>query len=70
MPEDDPESFAPRLVRRKVLAVVPRLCPACLTPLKRVSELGGWLVPQDYYCANCGYQGHAYLEPDPEKRTG
>ena len=67
MSVDDAEPEAPRFVRRGVLAIAPRLCPSCLTPLRRVSELGGWLVPQDYYCPNCGYQGHAYLEADPEK---
>ena len=62
-------SDGPRLVRRKVLAVVPRLCPSCLASLQRVSELGGWLTPQNYYCPNCGYHGYAYLEADPEKRN-
>lgn len=60
---DDEQDSAPRFVRRKVFQNVPRLCVRCLTPLQRISELGGWLVPQDYYCPNCGYKGYAYLEP-------
>jgi hypothetical protein len=62
MSAEDEDSQRPRLVRRKVLAIVPRLCPSCLTPLQRISELGGWLTPQDYFCPNCGYRGYAYLE--------
>ena len=43
------------------------MCPRCLKPLQKGSKLGGWLVPQDYYCTNCGYQGTLYLEkPEPE----
>lgn len=67
MTSKDQDSEAPRLVRRKVLSVVPRLCPSCLTPLQRISELGGWMTPQDYFCPNCGYRGYAYLEATPEK---
>jgi hypothetical protein len=26
------------------------------------SKLGGWLVPQDYYCSKCGYAGTVFLE--------
>lgn len=39
-----------------------KLCINCLSPLQKGSELGGWLVPQDYYCKNCGYKGYVYLE--------
>jgi hypothetical protein len=70
MSADEPKADAPRLVRRGVLKIVPKLCPSCLSPLQRISELGGWLTPQDYFCPKCGYQGYAYLEADPEKRTG
>jgi hypothetical protein len=68
MPGEEADADAPRFVRRKVFAIVPRLCPSCLNPLQSVSELGGWLVPYDYFCPNCRYRGHAYLEADPEKR--
>ena len=56
----------PRFVRRKAFANRARLCAVCLTPLKKVGELGGWLVPQTYYCPKCGYTGYLFLEPDPE----
>ncbi|MDA4122687.1 MAG: hypothetical protein OK456_05840 [Thaumarchaeota archaeon] len=56
----------PRFVRRKAFANRARLCAVCLSPLKKVGELGGWLVPQSYFCPKCGYTGYVYLEPDPE----
>ena len=28
-------------------------------------QLGGWLIPQDFECPNCGYTGYAYLEVTP-----
>lgn len=67
MSDKDEDEERPRLVRRKVFSTTPRLCPSCLTPLRRGSELGGWLTPQDYYCANCGYRGYAFLEAKPQK---
>jgi hypothetical protein len=59
---DDRITDLPRLVRRSPIAKIPRLCPNCLAMLKRGSGLGGWLIPQDYYCTKCGYKGYAYLE--------
>jgi hypothetical protein len=56
----------PRFVRRKAFANRARLCAVCLSPLKKVGELGDWLVPQTYYCPKCGYTGYVFLEPDPE----
>lgn len=52
----------PRLVRRNPSKPVTKLCVNCLTPLSKGSELGGWLLPQDYYCKSCGYRGFVYLE--------
>ena len=52
----------PKVVRRSVIARTAKLCPNCLSPLTRNSKLGGWLLPQDYKCAKCEYQGYAYLE--------
>jgi len=52
----------PRIVRRNPSKPVAKLCINCLSPLYRGSELGGWLVPQDYYCKKCGYKGFVYLE--------
>jgi len=60
--EPDDREGVPKFVRRKAFESVPRLCVKCLTPLQRVSELGGWMVPQDYYCPNCGYRGYVYVE--------
>ncbi len=67
---DDPDDFAPRVVRRNTLTPSIKLCPRCLTPLNPRNELGGWLIPQDYYCPKCGYTGTVFLEgtkkADPE----
>ncbi|HMD79136.1 MAG TPA: hypothetical protein VKF39_04040 [Nitrososphaerales archaeon] len=54
--------MAPRLARRSPLRLATKLCPRCLTPLTARSQLGGWLVPQDYYCSKCGYAGTVFLE--------
>ena len=65
---EDADVGTPKLVRRKVFTNTPRLCVVCLTPLEKLSGLGGWLIPQDYLCPKCGYTGHAYLEQVPEDR--
>lgn len=57
----------PRLVRRNPSKPVAKLCPNCLARLTKGSALGGWLVPQDYYCQKCGYKGYAYLEDRREE---
>jgi hypothetical protein len=57
-----------RVIRKSPLKPVARLCPKCLKPLKRGSKLGGWLVPQDYYCESCGYRGIIFLERDIEQQ--
>lgn len=61
-PSDDPDEDAPRLVRRSTLTPSVKLCPRCLAPLNPRNELGGWLIPQDYYCPKCGYSGTVFLE--------
>jgi hypothetical protein len=58
----DADEGMPRIVRRNPSKPVTKLCINCLSPLEKGSELGGWLVPQDYYCKNCGYKGYVYLE--------
>ncbi len=63
---DELQIGTPRFVRRKAFANRERLCAVCLSPLKRVGELGDWLVPQTYFCPKCGYTGYVFLEPDPE----
>jgi len=59
---EDADIGTPRFVRRKVFSTTPHLCPVCLTPLQKMGELGGWLIPQNYLCPKCGYTGIAYLE--------
>ena len=61
-PSQDSDEGMPRLVRRNPSKPVPKFCVNCLAPLVKGSALGGWLVPQDYYCKKCGYKGYVYLE--------
>lgn len=72
MRDDDSEEDAPRFVRKSTLLPTIKLCPKCLAQLVPRNELGGWLIPQDYYCQECGYSGTVYLErnegPAPEGR--
>jgi hypothetical protein len=58
----DFEIGGPRFTRKSPLTPTTKLCPRCLKPLERGTRLGGWLVPQDYYCTSCGYRGTVYLE--------
>lgn len=64
MESDDPRE--PRLARRSPFAPATKLCPRCLGRLEARGKLGGWLIPQDYFCPKCGYAGTAYLERDDE----
>ncbi|MDV3293954.1 MAG: hypothetical protein LYZ70_06755 [Nitrososphaerales archaeon] len=66
----DPDDSRPHFTRRSPLEPMQKLCPKCLKPLQKGGKFGGWLVPQDYYCPNCGYSGMVYLEkpyPHEEK---
>ncbi|HME18370.1 MAG TPA: hypothetical protein VKF15_01385 [Nitrososphaerales archaeon] len=65
-PDTDSDEDLPGLTRKSPFAPTAKLCPRCLKPLQRGSKLGGWLVPQDYVCPNCGYRGTVYLEKDLE----
>ncbi|MDG6909373.1 MAG: hypothetical protein JRN08_03295 [Nitrososphaerota archaeon] len=65
--EGEPGGRAPRLARRSPFAPAVKLCPKCLAPLKPRNELGGWLIPQDYYCAKCGYTGTVFFEKEPDE---
>ncbi len=69
-PGSEPGDWEPKLARRSPFVLSNKLCPRCLSTLKPRSELGGWLVPQDYYCAKCGYAGTVYLEKDADSATG
>jgi predicted amidophosphoribosyltransferase len=68
--DDEAAEDSPRLARKSPFAPTVKLCPKCLKPLQRGSRLGGWLVPQDYFCPECGYQGTVFVEKDLDlKRT-
>ncbi len=69
-PESGHGDREPTLARRSPFVLSTKLCPKCLAPLTARSELGGWLVPQDYYCTKCGYAGTAYLEKDADAGSG
>jgi len=65
-PQDEPAEREPRLARRSPFAPSTKLCPKCLNPLKRLNGLGGWLIPQDYYCPKCGYTGTVFVEKEAD----
>ncbi len=65
-PGDKPDDDLPRLTRKSPFTLTTKLCPRCLKPLQRGTKLGGWLVPQDYICPQCGYRGTLFLEKDIE----
>lgn len=58
----EPEEGKPHFARKSPLEPTVKLCPKCMEPLQKGSKLGGWLIPQDYFCENCGYKGVVYLE--------
>ncbi len=39
-----------------------RLCPICGSPVKRMTALSGWFLPDMYVCEKCGYKGPVYIE--------
>ncbi len=45
-----------------------KVCPRCGSPKLRQAgnSIGGWLIPQTYYCENeeCGYSGPLFVEVD------
>ncbi|HYC26437.1 MAG TPA: hypothetical protein VEB67_00255 [Nitrososphaerales archaeon] len=65
MEKDEGDERQPRLARRSPFVPATKLCPRCLSPLSTRGKLGGWLIPQDYFCSKCGYAGTAFLERDP-----
>jgi len=66
----EPPEGKPRVVRKSPLEPVMKLCPKCMAPLQRGSKVGGWLIPQDYYCEKCGYKGVVYLERPVTRNEG
>lgn len=65
-PEGGPEEREPRLARRSPFVLATKLCPRCLNPLTPRNKLGGWLVPQDFYCTECGYSGTVFIEKEQQ----
>jgi ribosomal protein S27AE len=63
-PSDEPAEREPKLARRSPFAPSTKLCPKCLGPLKGMNGLGGWLIPQNYFCARCGYTGIVFVEKE------
>lgn len=41
-----------------------KLCPRCGEPLRRLSALNGWLLPDVFVCEKCGYCGPLFVEVD------
>jgi uncharacterized OB-fold protein len=39
-----------------------KLCPKCLSPVKVVGALSGWVTPPQYFCEKCGYSGFVAVE--------
>jgi len=65
-PADNLDDREPKLARRSPFVLATKLCPRCLNPLEGRSKLGGWLIPQDYYCTKCGYSGSVFVEKEHE----
>lgn len=43
----------------------PVFCPNCQSPKMKLKESYG-ILPQMYYCEECGYEGSLVLELEPE----
>ncbi len=69
-PEDKADEREPKLARRSPFVLATKLCPRCLSPLEGRSKLGGWLIPQDYYCTKCGYSGTVFVERGAPDEAG
>jgi len=52
----------------------PLACPVCgSVKIRQRGSLGGWLLPPDWVCLDCGYVGKLVLEldeTDPGKKDG
>jgi len=68
-PPGEPDEREPTLARRSPFVLSTKLCPRCLNPLTPGNKLGGWLIPQYYYCTKCGYSGTVFVEKEPDAGT-
>jgi predicted RNA-binding Zn-ribbon protein involved in translation (DUF1610 family) len=57
-------SEEPKIRRVSVSKGRIKYCPTCLSKLKPVLGLHGWLLPQEYECPVCGYRGPIGLEKE------
>ena len=70
MPSDSDDGSVIKFTRKSPLTPTLKLCPKCLSPLQTMGKLGGWLLPQEYYCTECGYQGLVFVEKEYEVKKG
>jgi len=48
-----------------------QVCPKCGSPqIESASWLDGWVFPNRYVCADCGYSGYIVMELEKEKGKG
>jgi hypothetical protein len=50
------------VVRRTGFKGEKKLCPNCLHELEQWNPLGGWLIPAEFSCPICNYEGHLAIE--------
>jgi len=55
---------------RNPFSPVKRLCPVCGSPLKKLSALDGWFLPDVFVCEKCGYRGPLFVEVGEEDEQG
>ncbi len=66
--EDTNSKAEPKLkFKRRSLAGRKKLCPQCLSELAIATSVSGWLVPNYYFCSQCGYSGYVALENAPKE---
>ncbi|MCP8304442.1 MAG: hypothetical protein H3Z50_03100 [archaeon] len=63
MSEDKTEDKKLKFVLRHASIKGRKVCPICLGDLEMVPPFWGWLMPQEYRCKACGYQGPVFVEP-------
>ena len=45
-------------------------CPKCASPkINQSSSFNAWLLPEKYFCENCGYTGPIIMELEKEEKN-